>query len=882
MEFKKYNHLIEEKKISDFWIKNGCFKPKKNKKKKTFSVVIPPPNITGRLHMGHALNNSLQDVLVRFNRMKGNETLWQPGTDHAGIATQAVVEKNLEKKGLKKNDLGRENFIKEVWEWKEQSGGIILDQLKKLGCSCDWSRTRFTMDKDLSSAVVKVFVDLYNKKLIYKDKKLVNWDTSLQTAISDLEVVQKDSQSNLYYINYQVENSSEKITIATTRPETMMGDTAIAVNPKDKRYKNLVGKNVKIPLVNRNIKIITDHYADPEQGSGAVKITPAHDFNDYNVGKRNKLQIINILEKNGKINQNGIEDFIGLDRFEARKLIISKLKENGHLLKIEQIKNKVPYGDRSNTIIEPLLTEQWFVDAKYLSKKPIAIVKKKKTSFYPENWKKTFFQWMSEIEPWCISRQIWWGHRIPAWYDEKNNIYVAESEKKALLLASKKNKNKKIKLKQETDVLDTWFSSALWPFATMGWPSKTKELKKFYPTSVLVTGFDIIFFWLARMLMMGNYFQKKTPFKKVYVHALVRDEKGQKMSKSKGNVIDPLNLIKEYGADSLRFTLISMASPGRDVKLSKERIIGNRNFITKMWSANNFLKLNNCNLKKQVNIKNIKLPINQWIFNEFIQAQDLVTKSIENFRFDEAAKHAYKFVWHSYCDWYLEFLKPIFGSKSKKEIEEAKNFSSFMLANIFMMLHPFIPFFTESVWNKNKFNKFFKSDLVVSHWPDYKKQKNFIKKQENINNIIELISNIRSTKAELNITPKLYCDIAILENSKKLKILINENINLIKQVARVSALIDQKDLNKNSIKILVFKEKLALKFNEDVDIMSQKNKILKKIEVIENQKKQLNFKLQNKAYLKNAPRAVVQNDKDLLKDLIIEDSKLRSIVSSIN
>ena len=429
MEFKKYNHLIEEKKISDFWIKNGCFKPKKSKNKKKFSVVIPPPNITGRLHMGHALNNSLQDVLVRFNRMKGNETLWQPGTDHAGIATQAVVEKNLEKKGLKKNDLGRENFIKEVWKWKEQSGGIILDQLKKLGCSCDWSRTRFTMDKDLSNAVIKVFVDLYNKKLIYKDKKLVNWDTSLQTAISDLEVVQKDSQSNLYYINYQVENSSEKITIATTRPETMMGDTAIAVNPKDKRYTNLVGKNVKIPLVNRNIKIITDHYADPEQGSGAVKITPAHDFNDYNVGKRNKLQIINILEKNGKINQNGIKDFIGLDRFEARKLIISKLKENGQLLKIEQIKNKVPYGDRSNTIIEPLLTEQWFVDAKYLSKKSIAIVKNKETSFYPENWEKTFFQWMSEIEPWCVSRQIWWGHRIPAWYDEKNNIYVAESEK---------------------------------------------------------------------------------------------------------------------------------------------------------------------------------------------------------------------------------------------------------------------------------------------------------------------------------------------------------------------------------------------------------------------------------------------------------------------
>ena len=444
MKFKKYNHLEEEKKISDFWIKKGSFKPKKGKLKNTFSIVIPPPNVTGRLHMGHALNNSLQDVLVRFNRMKGNETLWQPGTDHAGIATQAVVEKNLKEKGIKKNELGREKFIRKVWEWKKDSGDIILDQLKKLGCSCDWSRTRFTMDKDLSKAVIKVFVDLYNKNLIYKDKKLVNWDTGLQTAISDLEVVQKDVQSQLYYIDYQVENSSEKITIATTRPETMMGDTAIAVNPKDDRYKNLVGKNVKIPLVDRSIKIVMDHYANPDQGSGAVKITPAHDFNDYDVGKRNKLEIINILEKDGKINKNGIKDCIGLDRFEARKLIISKLKDNSQLVKIESIKNKVPYGDRSNTIIEPLLTEQWFVDAKSLSKKPIEVVKKRKTSFYPENWTKIFFQWMNEIEPWCISRQIWWGHRIPAWYDEKNNIYVAEDEREALSLAKKRIKIKKL------------------------------------------------------------------------------------------------------------------------------------------------------------------------------------------------------------------------------------------------------------------------------------------------------------------------------------------------------------------------------------------------------------------------------------------------------
>ncbi len=882
MEFKKYNHLEEEKKISDFWIKKGCFKPHKGKLKKTFSIVIPPPNVTGRLHMGHALNNSLQDVLIRFNRMKGNETLWQPGTDHAGIATQAIVEKNLEKEGIKKNDLGREKFIDKVWEWKEQSGGIILEQLKKLGCSCDWSRTRFTMDKDLSRAVVKVFVDLYNDKIIYKDKKLVNWDTQLQTAISDLEVIQKDVQSQLYYIDYKIENSENKITIATTRPETMMGDTAIAVNPNDERYLNLIGKNVEIPLVNRKVKIITDHYADPEQGSGAVKITPAHDFNDYDVGKRNKLEIINILEKNGTINQNGIKNFIGLDRFEARKLLVKLLKEKGCLVKIENIKNKVPYGDRSNTIIEPLLTEQWFVNAKELSKKPISVINKGKTSFFPNNWTKTFFQWMKNIEPWCISRQIWWGHRIPAWYDENKNIFVAENKKDALILAKKKNKNIKIKLKQETDVLDTWFSSALWPFATLGWPKKTKELSKFYPTSVLVTGFDIIFFWVARMLMMGNYFNKDTPFHKIYVHALVRDEKGQKMSKSKGNVIDPLELINEFGADSLRFTLISMASPGRDVKLSKERVVGNRNFITKIWSANNFLKLNNCKLDKKIDIKSIKLPINQWIFNEYIKTLHLISKNIEIFRFDESAKYAYQFVWHSYCDWYLEFLKPILNSNNKTEIKEVKLFSSFMMANILKILHPFIPFFTESLWAKNKYKKIFKEDLITSSWPNFKNSNKFNNSQNDINNLIELISNIRSAKAELKITPKLFSNVSFSEKSGKLNKLVNNYFDLIKQVGRINNIIKDKENNKNSIDILVLKEKISLSFSEDIDLISQKERIYKKIEKIEKQIDSLKNKLINKAYVKNAPKEIVQNDKKIVKELTVEDEKLRSIVSSIN
>ncbi len=882
MEFTKYNHSIQEKKIYDFWEKNNLFKPKSKKLKKTFSIVIPPPNITGRLHMGHALNNSLQDVLIRYYRMNGYETLWQPGTDHAGIATQAIVEKNLAKEKIDKNSIGREKFIEKVWEWKIKSGGLILEQLKKLGCSCDWSRSRFTMDKLMSEAVTKVFVTLYKKKLIYKDKKLVNWDTNLKTAISDLEVIQNEVQSQLYYIKYSIENSDEGITIATTRPETMMGDTAIAVNPKDVRFKNLVGKFAVIPIVNRKIKIIEDHYADPEQGTGAVKITPAHDFNDYDVGKRNKLEIINILEKDGKINNNGIKGYIGLDRFEARKKIIIELKNLNILEKVDNIKNKVPYGDRSNSIIEPLLTEQWFVNAKSLSKTPIQTVKNKKTTFFPENWTKTFYQWMQNIEPWCISRQIWWGHRIPAWYANDGKIFVAENLKQAEILAKKFYKNNDFKLTQETDVLDTWFSSALWPFATLGWPKKTKELKKFYPTSVLVTGFDIIFFWVARMLMMGNYLLKDTPFKKVYVHALVRDEKGQKMSKSKGNVIDPLELISEYGADPLRLTLISMASPGRDVKLSKDRVTGYRNFLTKVWSANNFLKLNNCKYNKKFNVKKINLKVNQWIYTEFCNANKLIIMHIQNFRFDEASRIVYNFVWRSYCDWYLEFLKPIFNSKNKNSIKEAKQFSSFMLLNILKLLHPFIPFFTEHVWQENKFNKEEKTDLINSNWPDSKKVQIFKKNYEEIQGIIDIITEIRSTKVQLSVPPKEYCDIVYFQESKKTKKFINNNVEIIKQVARVNKIVLNSINNNSIIQIIVLKEKLGLKFETNIDLNSQKYKLVDKLKELEKKIISLNQKLDNINYVKKAPKNIVTNDKVLLKDLKIEETKLKSIVSSIN
>ena len=882
MEFEKYDHSIQEKKIYDFWENKKLFSPLKTKNNRKFSIVIPPPNVTGRLHMGHALNNSLQDVLIRFYRMNGYETLWQPGTDHAGIATQAVVEKNLSKEGINKNDLGREKFIEKVWEWKAESGDLIINQLKKLGCSCDWSRSRFTMDEDLSKAVIKVFVSLYNDKLIYKDKKLVNWDTKLQTAISDLEVIQQDVQSQLYYIKYPIENSQDFITIATTRPETMMGDTAIAVNPKDNRYKNLIGKLVTIPIVNRKIKIIKDNYADPEQGTGAVKITPAHDFNDYLVGKRNKLEIINILNKDGTINENGISSYQGLDRFEARKQLVKELKEKNFLDKIEAIKNKVPYGDRSNTIIEPLLTEQWFVNAKQLAKKSIEVVKKKKTTFFPENWTKTYYQWMNNIEPWCISRQIWWGHRIPVWYGQDKKVFVAENYKLAEDLAKKFYKNKSFKLTQETDVLDTWFSSALWPFATLGWPENTSELKKFYPTSVLVTGFDIIFFWVARMLMMGNHFLKKTPFNKVYVHALVRDEKGQKMSKSKGNVIDPLDLINEFGADPLRFTLIAMASPGRDVKLSKDRITGYRNFITKIWSANNFLKLNSCSLTKPPKIKNIKLKVNQWIYLELQKTIEQINRHINDFRFDEASRVIYNFVWHTFCDWYIEFLKPIFNSKNKSLIDEAKVFSTYILSNILKLLHPFIPFFTEYAWKENNLDKILKSDLINAHWPKTEKMSSFNQSSLEIETLIQIISSIRSTKVQLNIPPKEYCNIIFFNETKKIKKSINSNVDIIKQVGRVNNIVTKKAKDKNIIQIIVLNEKIGLEFDTNIDVQSQIKRLLVKQNEIENKINLLNKKLSNNEYLKKAPKDIVDTDKDLLKDLKIEQIKLKSILSSIN
>ncbi len=875
MSSDKYIHENVENKIYSYWEEKNLFKPKSNKKQ--FSIVIPPPNVTGSLHMGHALNNSIQDLLTRYHRMNNFETLWQPGTDHAGIATQALVEKKLKSEGIDKNDLGREKFIEKVWEWKGQYGDIIINQLKKLGCSCDWSRNAFTMDDNLSKSVLKVFVEMYKNGLIYKSKKLVNWDTVLKTAISDLEVDQREVNSKLYHINYPIEGTDKFITIATTRPETMLGDTAVAVNPSDERYKSLVNKNVIVPIVDRKIKIIEDDYADPEQGTGAVKITPAHDFNDYEVGERNNLEVINVFTPDGKINENAPDNYIGLDRFEARKRILKELTDKNLFVKEEKIKNKVPYGDRSNSIIEPYLTEQWFADAKKLSIKAKEIVYNKTTNFFPVNWTKTYFQWMDNIEPWCISRQLWWGHQIPAWYGPDGEIFVDETEEGANKLA-KEHYKKDVELIRDPDVLDTWFSSGLWPFATLGWPEKNEYLEKFYPTSVLVTGFDIIFFWVARMIMFGMEFQNKEPFKNIYVHALVRDEKGQKMSKSKGNVIDPLELIEKYSADALRFTLLSMASPGRDVKLSEDRVKGYRNFLNKIWNANNFLIQNDCKFENIETPNDLKLNINKWIFVEFTNTNEKIKKSIDSYRFDEAARIAYQFVWHSFCDWYLELSKTVFYSENNENIEETRNVASFIFTQILVILHPFIPFLTEEIWLKNKLDKDGKDFLMLKNWSEASSDKD--KDSDEVNEIIEFVSSIRSFKNEIEISPGSFVKILVNKINPEIKKFIENNSNTLKKIGRINEFVNE-DIKKPSANLVIKGEIFKIYFDEDVDLSKIKETLLNKKNKIEKEMEKINTRLNNKSFIERAPNDIVEQEKSNFINLEKNVNKLNYTLESL-
>ena len=857
---KRFDSNYIEKKWYKRWLESGSFASNNQSPKEPYVIMMPPPNVTGSLHIGHALTFTIQDILIRFHRMQGLDVLWQPGTDHAGIATQMVVERELAKSNLTRHGLGREKFVEKVWEWKEKSGGEITNQLRALGASPDWEKERFTMDEGLSKAVISVFVKLYKEGLIYRDKRLVNWDPKLLTAISDLEVEQKEVEGKFWYFKYPLENSDEFLTIATTRPETMLGDTAVAVNPDDERYIHLKGKYVILPIINRRIPIIFDNYSDPEKGSGAVKITPAHDFNDFEVGKRHGLDMINIFDANASINENGGEDFRGLDRFEARKKVLEILKAQNLYIKEEKIVHTVPHGDRSNVVVEPWLMDQWYVDAYKLAQPAIKAVKNKKTKFVPANWDKTYFEWMNNIQPWCVSRQLWWGHRIPAWFGPDDKIFVEHNQLDAEK-AAELHYGKKVKLIQDEDVLDTWFSSALWPFSTLGWPDNTKDLKKYYPTNVLVTGFDIIFFWVARMMMMGMHFMDdEVPFKEVYIHALVRDDKGQKMSKSKGNVLDPLDLSVKYGADSLRFTLTAMAAQGRDIKLSEERIAGYRNFSTKIWNGCKFLEFNKCISELDTDLNFINLQINKWIIENYNQLNSKVKKSIVEYKFNDAADALYQFIWRDYCDWYIEFIKPILNNAEDIESQkETKSVSIKIMKNVLLMLHPIMPYVTEEI-----FEKLFKSNklAISSSWPSLIETETSLK--NGIGLTIDIVSAIRSIRVEKNIPNKSRPTILLKNVNQEKKIIIEENNNLILNLAKLNQikfLSKQHEENEKSIVTTVDEIILMIPTDGLIDIEAEKNRLSKELENITNEIEIIDKRLNNPSFIKKAPPKVIEDVK---------------------
>ena len=857
---KRFDSNYIEKKWYKRWLESGAFASNNQSPKEPYVIMMPPPNVTGSLHIGHALTFTIQDILIRFHRMQGLDVLWQPGTDHAGIATQMVVERELAKSNLTRHSLGREKFVEKVWEWKEKSGGEITNQLRALGASPDWEKERFTMDEGLSKAVISVFVKLFKEGLIYRDKRLVNWDPKLLTAISDLEVEQKEVEGKFWYFKYPLENSDEFLTIATTRPETMLGDTAVAVNPDDDRYIHLKGKYVILPIINRRIPIIFDNYSDPEKGSGAVKITPAHDFNDFEVGKRHGLDMINIFDANASINENGGEDFKGLDRFEARKKVLEILKVQNLYIKEEKIVHTVPHGDRSNVVVEPWLMDQWYVDAYKLAQPAIKAVKNKKTKFVPANWDKTYFEWMNNIQPWCVSRQLWWGHRIPAWFGPDDKIFVEHNQLDAEK-AAELHYGKKVKLIQDEDVLDTWFSSALWPFSTLGWPDNTKDIKKYYPTNVLVTGFDIIFFWVARMMMMGMHFMDdEVPFKEVYIHALVRDDKGQKMSKSKGNVLDPLDLSVKYGADSLRFTLTAMAAQGRDIKLSEERIAGYRNFSTKIWNGCKFLEFNECISELDTDLNFINLQINKWIIENYNQLNSKVKKSIVEYKFNDAADALYQFIWRDYCDWYIEFIKPILNNAEDIESQkETKSVSIKIMKNVLLMLHPIMPYVTEEI-----FEKLFKSNklAISSSCPSLIETETSLK--NGIGLTIDIVSAIRSIRVEKNIPNKSRPTILLKNVNQEKKIIIEENNNLILNLAKLNQikfLSKQHEENEKSIVTTVDEIILMIPTDGLIDIEAEKNRLSKELENITNEIEIIDKRLNNPSFIEKAPPKVIEDVK---------------------
>ena len=875
---KTYDPQLIESRWYEQWLSSGHFACDTNSDKSPYTIMMPPPNVTGNLHMGHALTFTLQDLLIRYHRMAGHDTLWQPGTDHAGIATQMVVERQLAAQNISRRDLGRDAFIDKVWEWKAESGGMIRKQLQRLGASPDWDRERFTMDPGLSAAVIKVFVALHRDGLIYRDKRLVNWDPKLMTAISDLEVEQREQTNSMWHLKYRIVGAdNEFISIATTRPETMLGDGAVAVNPEDERYQHLIGKMVILPLSERHIPIIADDYAKMEKGSGAVKITPAHDFNDFEVGRRHNLPLINLMTATAAM--ESIEEipqkYWGLDRYDARRQILNDLAAKGLVEREEVLSNVVPHGDRSGVVIEPWLMDQWYVNAEKLAAPAIKAVEEGRTKFVPERWSKTYFEWMRNIQPWCISRQLWWGHRIPAWYGPDDTAFVEETED-AAIAAAQAHYGEVVALRRDEDVLDTWFSSGLWPFSTLSWPESNAEVKRYYPGDVLVTGFDIIFFWVARMMMMSMHFMDgEVPFKEVYIHALVRDEKGQKMSKSKGNVLDPLELIDRYGADSLRFTLAAMAAQGRDIKMSTSRLEGYRNFSTKIWNACRFLQMNECTNAENIDLSAVHAPVNKWIVSEYNAAIAKTTAAIVSYRFNEAADALYQFIWHSYCDWYVELIKPSLGDEDSAIASEIKATASTILAGTLRLLHPFMPYLTEELNQK-----IFHSDnmLIAAGWP----QKTSTLDSEAVNDIqflISLITEIRHIRSEMNVPLSAKPILQMRGATPKQREAVANQTAALVRLARLEGVETVENFMKGSARGTVDGIEIGLPLAEILDLEAEAARLRKEIAEVEAEIKKLSSKLDNPNFLAKAPDNVVDENRQRLED---EQAKKDGLSAALN
>jgi valyl-tRNA synthetase len=880
---KSYDpHRVEEKWYA-FWVERGFFRADENSDAQAYSIVIPPPNVTGSLHIGHALNNTLQDILVRFKRMQGYNVLWMPGTDHAGIATQNVVERQLREEGLDRHALGREKFIERIWRWKEQSGGTIISQLKKLGASCDWSRERFTLDEGLSEAVKEVFVRLYEEGLIYRSQYIINWCPRCRTALSDLEVEHEEISGKLYYLKYPFKGSDRFVIVATTRPETMLGDTAVAVNPGDERYRDFIGEKIILPVLGREIPLIADPYVDIQFGTGALKITPAHDFNDFEIGLKHGLEQIKVIDEAGRMNEHG-GPYRGMDRFECRKKIVEDFERDGILTKTEEYRHMVGHCYRCKTIVEPNLSLQWFVGTKPLARPAIEAVREGRTRIIPEVWEKTYFEWMENIRDWCISRQIWWGHRIPAWYCDCGEIIVAKEKPAGCPKCGSS------RLTPETDVLDTWFSSALWPFSTLGWPRRTKELERFYPTSALVTGFDILFFWVARMMMMGLKFMGDVPFRDVYIHGLVRDERGEKYSKTRGNVVDPLDLIEKYGADALRFTLAALTMPGSDLKLSESRTEGYRHFVNKIWNASRFALMHLEDFRtgepsgtppKATDVGEYSIP-DRWIRGRLNQVIGEVEQALENYKFNEATHVLYQFVWHEFCDWYLELIKSYLYQDADPERRlRAQETLTTVLDAILRMLHPFMPFVTEEIWQQLPIEKG-EGSIMKADFPKVERQFEDPEASEEMGRVIEIVTALRNIRGEMNIPPGEQITVFLRVRDKKVRERLDRDRSFIRTLARVQELNIGEATERGAYNAFVVVRDVEIFVPMDRSRMEEEVKRLQReISKVEKEIVFVDKKLSNDQFLARAPKDVVEEMRKKSEQYQAVRSKLRESLERI-